>query len=104
MLLKEKIYTKWKEKWLLDPAYRMTKIFYPEPHSTKAKTLLKLNRTELKTLVEVITGQNNLNYINNKIYGTDLLCRFCEEEEETFDHFINDWPCFYQDRCEILKK
>ena len=37
MLLKEKIYTKWKEKWLLDPAYRMTKIFYPEPNSIKAK-------------------------------------------------------------------
>ena len=45
----------------------------------------------------------NLNYINNKIYNTDLLCRFCEEEDETSDHFINECPCFYLDRCEILK-
>ena len=47
-------------------AYRMTKIFYPKPHSNKAKCKLKLERTEIKILIEIITGQNNLNYMNNK--------------------------------------
>jgi len=79
----------------------MTKIFYPKPDSNKAKKILKLNRGQLKKLIELITGQNNLNYMNNKIYGSEDLCRFCEEEEETFDHIINDCPCFYLDRCDL---
>ena len=41
--------------------------------------------------------------MNNKVYGTEDLCRFCEEEEETFDHLINECPCFYLDRCDLLK-
>ena len=75
----------------------MTKIFYPKPHRNKAKSILKLKGTEIKTLIEIITGQNNLNYMNNKVYGSDDLCRFCEEENETYDHLINECPCFYLD-------
>ena len=43
--------------------------------------------------------------MNNKVYGSEDLCRFCEEEEEeeTFDHIINDCPCFYLDRCDLLQ-
>ena len=80
----------------------MTKIFYPKPDSNKAKNILKLNRGQLKTLIKLITGQNNLNYLNKKVYGFEDLCRFCKEEEETFDH-INDCPCFYLDRCDLLQ-
>ena len=29
------------------------------------------------------------------------LCRFCEEEEETFDHLYDDCPEFWKQRCEI---
>ena len=65
--------------------------------------MLKLNRGQLKTLTELITGQNNLNYMKNKVYGSEDLCRFCEEEKETFDHIINDCPCFYLDRCDLLQ-
>ena len=89
--------------WKFDPGYRMTKIFYPSPCIQKSKTVLKLNRTDLKTFVEITTGQNNLNYLHNKIHNTELMCRFCEEEEETFDHLINNCLCFYLDRCEIIK-
>ena len=82
----------------------MTKIFYPQPDSNKAKKILKLNRGQLKKLIELVTGQNNLNYMNNKVvYGSEDLCRFCEEEEETFDHKINECPCFYLDRCDLLQ-
>ena len=45
----------------------MTKIFYPKPDSNKAKKVLKLNCGQLKKLIELITGQNNLNYMNNKV-------------------------------------
>ena len=41
--------------------------------------------------------------MNNKVYGSEDLCRFCEEEEETFNHIINECPCFYLDRCNLLQ-
>ena len=59
--LKTQIYEEWEQRWINDNAYRMTKIFYPRPHSNKAKYILKLKRTEIKTRIEIITGQNNLN-------------------------------------------
>ena len=38
-----------------------------------------------------------------KVYGSDDLSRFCEEEDETFDHLINECPCFYLDRVDLLQ-
>ena len=73
--IKAKIYDEWEHRWTNDNAYRMTKIFFPSPHSNKDKIILKLCRPDLRTLVEIITGQNNLNYMNNKVYGTEELCR-----------------------------
>ena len=52
---------------------------------------------------ELQTGWHNNFYMNNKVYGSEDLCRFCEEEEETFDHIITDYPCFYLDRCDLLQ-
>ena len=50
------------------------------------------------------TGHNNLNYFQSKIYPEDVseLCRFCEEEPETFAHLLNECPCFQQARIDIL--
>ena len=58
----------------------------------------------MRRLVELISGQNNLNYIQSKIYPHDVseLCRFCEEEEETFEHLLNECPCFIEDRRDLL--
>ena len=62
-----------------------------------------MKRGEIKTLVEIITGQNNLNYMNNKVYGSEDLCRFCEEEEETFDPLVNTCPCFHLGRVDLFQ-
>ena len=59
----------------------------------------------MKRLVEIITGQNNLNYVQSKAYPLDVseMCRFCEEEVETFKHLINECPCFITDRQNLLQ-
>ena len=31
------------------------------------------------------------------------LCRFCEEEDETFEHLLNECPCFTSHRRDILR-
>ena len=81
------------KEWQENPTCRMTKIFYPNLDKSKAKQLLNLLRKKSRRLIEAITWQNNLHYVQNKIKKTEKLCRLCEEEEETFDHFVNDCPC-----------
>ena len=83
----------------------MTKIFFPKPDKNKTKKLLKHGRAYLRRLIECTTGHNNLNYLQSKIYPEDVseLCRFCEEEPETFDHLLNECPCFQQARFDILQ-
>ena len=76
----------------------MTKIFYPNPDRSKAKKLLNLLRKKSRRLIEAITGQNNLHYVQMKIKKTVHLYRLCQEKEETFDHFVNDCPCLRQAR------
>ena len=53
-------------------------------------------------LREAITGQNNLNFLNNLIVPeyTDH-CRFCEEEEETLSHIVGECPVFTSLRQKI---
>ena len=92
------IYDIWDERWANLESCRMTKIFYPTVHKGKAKKLLELSRKQSRRLIEIITGQNNLNYVQNKVRKTELLCRLCEEEEETFDHFVFHCPCLYSYR------
>ena len=59
----------------------------------------------MRRLIEIITGQNNLNYIQSKVNQglTTEFCRFCEEEEETFAHLLNECPCFNTFRRDLLK-
>ena len=71
----------------------MTKKFYPTYNASKARELCGLSRKDSRRLIEIITGQNNLHYVQNKINHTSNLCRLCEEEEKTFDHFVNECPC-----------
>ena len=58
----------------------------------------------MRRLIELITGQNNLNYVKSKIHPGQIseLCRFCEEEDETFAHLINKCLCFNTFRRETL--
>ena len=59
----------------------------------------------MKRLAEIITGQNNLNYVQIMVYPLDVseLCHFCEEENETFEHLLNECPCFITDRQNIFQ-
>ena len=58
----------------------------------------------MRRLIELITGHNNLNYVQSKIDPINVppLCRFCEEEDETFAHLLNECPCFISYRRDIL--
>ena len=102
--LLDAIYTRWAQEWYNNPTCCLSKYFLPTPSKTKSKTLLKLNRGQMRTLIELITGHNNLNYFQSKIHPEiSGNCRFCEEEDETFEHLLNDCPCFLIARRDLLQ-
>ena len=80
------------------------KNFLPYPDRNKSKQILNLSRGQMRRLLELITGQSNLNYVQSKIYPEYVspLCRFCEEEDETFAHLLNECPSFNSYRRDIL--
>ena len=83
----EAIYIKWTKEWTEHPLCQQSKNFLPKPDRNKKNEVLKLGRCRLR-LIEIITGHNNLNYLQSKIYPNNVseLCRFCEKEDETFEH------------------
>ena len=101
----EYTYNLWTTEWENDKTCRMTKLFLPQPDKNKSKQLMALSRGQMRRLIELITGHNNLNYFQSKIYPEDVspLCRFCEEEDESFEHLLNECPCFLIARREILQ-
>ena len=75
-----------------------------KPSPAKSKTLLHLSRGQMRKIIEIISGQSNLNYVQHKIDPINVspLCCFCEEEDETFAHLLNECPCFISFRRDIL--
>ena len=91
-------------EWSSQLTCRLSKKFLLSSCKNKSKDILKLSRSQMRRLIELITGQNYSNYVQSKIYPGDIseLCRFCEEEEETFAHRLNECPCFNMYRREKL--
>ena len=74
-------YKFWTDEWVSRNTCRLSKKFLPSPSKNKSKEILKLSRSQMRRLIELITGQNNLNYVKSKVNQglTTELCRFCED-------------------------
>ena len=82
----------------------MTKIFYDGPDCRVAKVVSRLSRKDITLFIHAITGHNNLNYMNSIIIlDYTPLCRFCEEEDESFQHLYEDCRVFWKERMEIQR-
>ena len=79
--------------------------FLPEPNRNKSKLIMNLPRGQMRRLIELITGQNNLNHVQSKIDPIEIspYCRFCGEEDETPEHLLNECPCFLSYKQNILQ-
>ena len=90
--------TKWDDKWKGE--YR----FVPPNKNILPRTLDFKSKTpgQVTRWAEIITGQNNLNYIQSKIKNVSPNCRFCKEDDGTFPHTLNECPWFIELSWEIL--
>ena len=67
----------------------MTKLFYDGPNHRVGKVVSRLSSSDMTLFIHARTGHNNLNYMNSIIITENtLLCRFCAEEDETFERHI----------------
>ena len=60
-------YRIWKDEWVSNTTCRLSKHFLPYPNKNKSKEILKLSKSQMRRLLELITDQNNLNYVQSKI-------------------------------------
>ena len=83
----------WTERWKNLEGHRQTKLFLHNPDPHKARGILRLSRGYLTTFIRAITGHNFLGKHQNIIdCNISKVCRFCEEDEETFHHYITECP------------
>ena len=67
-----------------------------------SKQILKLSRPDLKLLIEIITGHNNLRTFSTKIQTlTNTHCRFCNLAPETVIHMITECTNFKTERQKL---
>lgn len=88
--IKTAIYAKWIQQWRQDESkFKHTKTFFPIMDPAYTKRLLKLNRTDLKYIIEIITGHNNLKVFSTKIKQlANTTCRFCGLNDEDAHHLL----------------
>ena len=100
--LKSKFYEWWRSDWEKESTCRQTKQFHPIPDSNMCKNLTKLARSQLSLYIKIVTGHNNLAYHAAKLDPSiNPQCSLCEEEAETFHHFITNCPCLWQSRRDV---
>ena len=83
----------WRREWESEKTCRQTKQFFPYPDPKQSKTLITLARSQLSVVLKLITGHNALAYHASKIDPEiDSTCSLCEEDLETFHHFVTECP------------
>ena len=92
--IKDLFLNKWQKRWTNpDPTgyqYRQTKLFWPDINLDTSKAILKLNRTELSQVIQVVTG-HGFNLYHQHLAGIvkDDECRFCLSKPEEAHHIVN---------------
>ena len=103
-LVIEKLREEWDLQWHEYRDGRQSKIFYTGQDKLRAKEACKLTRRKLSRLIRIVTGHNGLLYHQHNIENSvDPTCRYCENDIESFSHFLLDCPSFDADRQNIFQ-
>ena len=103
-MIMDQVLLVWKNQWIAYPHARQTKQFFPQVRESVTKELFGLLRQDIGRFVRLCTGHNNLNYhASLRDAGISAMCRLCENERETFHHFLTECPRLLSDRAEIFK-
>ena len=78
-------------------------MFCPTVSNKYWKTIERMNRRSAMYMTQIYTGHASLQYHLNKMKIEDsAICKFCEYEQETVEHYITNCPYFAIKRMRIF--
>ena len=102
-ICKLKLADKWTRIWQQREDCRQTRQWFPEVNLQASRTIAKMDRRELSTVVQVITGHNFMNRHSFLLGDTDEEeCRLCLEDEESTFHVIAECPALWATRQQVF--
>ena len=102
--IKKAIQIEWTREWTALESCRQTKLWISHAQSKPIKQIRNLSRRQTKTLIEIITGHNNLQYMQHHMDKNESpLCRFCNEDDEMAEHLVQECPVFWTHRRDCFK-
>ena len=102
----------WEREWGRQTKYLHSRQVLPRPNlkeiiiqgSISRSDQLRLNKTQLRNLIEAITGHCLLNkHLSHWKEIKSTKCRLCEEDDETYLHLINECPAMEYERRQIFE-
>ena len=102
-ILNEYLEKEWNKRWEDYEGGRETKLWFPHPHKSFSKKLLKgTNRELYGKVIQAVTGHCYLNYHHNvrivKTPRETAKCRFCGDNKETPEHLIMECDALWRVR------
>ena len=102
-IIDQSIYDEWQNRWDNETTCRQTRIFFKIIDKQRSKNILKMSRSNVSKLSQMITGYNNLMYhLSNQEPMLSSLCRLCENGTESFFHLIYECECTERLSLEIM--
>ena len=102
-LIEEATKKLWNQRWKNSDHCRQTKQWFPVTNSAKSKMLVKMDRKQLSSCIELITGHNRLRYHESRMSNeVNPLCREGCKVDETSWHIICECPAFWKLRAEVF--
>ena len=99
-----KIRKMWSDRWQNGKDARQTRLFFPDIDLKKSRELRKLTRENLSKAIRAITGHDFRRRHESLVSGVNLgNCRFCDQQEESSFHVVNQCPRLAWKRMEIFK-
>ena len=103
-LIRRKIVDIWNKRWMKGNDSRQTRLFFERIDLSKSQKITKLDRTNIGRMIRAITGHDFRKRHEGLVRGVEASnCRFCEREEETSSHIINDCPRLAEKRMDTFK-
>ena len=91
--IKNSFLTSWNESWIARADCRQTKIWFPRINTKYSENIIKYDRQQVSSLVQLFTGHNYLKRHQALVdHSDDNLCRLCLEDEETSLHVMTECP------------
>ena len=102
-LIEEATKKLWNHRWKNSEHCRQTKQWFPVTNSAKSKMLVKMDRKQLSSCIELITGHNRLRYHESRMSNeVSPLCREGCKVDETSWHIVCECPAFWKLRAEVF--